>query len=577
MLSDDGKIGIVFNGAIYNFQKLRSELVSMGYRFRSKTDTEVLIYGYKAWGIDGLLSRIDGMYAFGLWDESDQRLYLVRDRLGVKPLSFRVDEDRLYFASTPRAINKVCPTDLCDMAVAEFLEFGFVTDEQSIFQGISKVRAGELVQWDGQKLTRRFYWDLNELPRQERVPFEDAVLETEKRFLDAVEKRLQSDVPVGTLLSGGIDSSLVCWAVGELGGDVTSFTVGTPGEDVDEAAAAAATAKRLGVRHRLLQLRPTTTALIDELVDAYDEPFGAPSALAMLSISREVKEFATVLLTGDGGDDVFLGYPEHKHFYLSQRISRLTPPHAADVWGALRNAIPRVGLLKRGASFLDYSMGGLGAVGNARDGLPFYARNQLLGERILEISIPHRQMEWGLESGRDLLARFLAYDRVTRFVGEYLTKVDRATMYHGIEARSPFLDINLWEYAHTLPFSLHLYQGRTKSILREIARRRVGGEVAFRKKQGFVIPVLKWLSQTWRNEFDRLLDDSVLHKNGWIDARRVKRLFSDISKNQPVPRQLWLIFVLESWLRLDAEYMNPVRDVHTRCERFGPAPKGSAL
>jgi asparagine synthase (glutamine-hydrolysing) len=282
----------------------------------------------------------------------------------------------------------------------------------------------------------------------------------------------------------------------------------------------------------------------------------------MLSISREVKEFAAVLLTGDGGEDVFLGYPEHKHFYLSQKVSRITPPQAAGIWGAVRNVVPRVGLLKRGASFLDYSIGGLGAVGNARDGLPFYVKNQLWGERIRDISVPHRQMKWGLESGRDLLAQFLDYDRVTRFVGEYLTKVDRATMYYGIEARSPFLDIGLWEYAHSLPFSLHLNRGRTKSILREIARRRINAEVAFRKKQGFVIPVLKWLSQTWRDDFKRLLSSSLLDQNGWIDARHVKKLLDNINPNQSVPRQLWLIFVLESWLRSEAKSARSIQVVH---------------
>ena len=553
MISDDGSVGIVFNGAIYNFRSLRSELISMGYQFRSQSDTEVLVNGYKEWGIDGLLSRIDGMFAFGLWDDSNQRLYLVRDRLGVKPLSFCVARDQLYFASTAGALRKVFDEGLNEMAVAEFLEFGFITDENSIFNGINKVKAGELIEWDGQRVTGRRYWDLGNNSQEESVEFEDAVAETERLFLTAVEKRLQADVPVGTLLSGGIDSSLVCWAVGHLGGDVTAFTVGIPGEDVDEGPAAVKTAKQLGVRHKLLQLSPSIKVPIDELIHAFDEPFAAASALAMLSISREVKEFAKVLLTGDGGDDVFLGYPEHKHFYYSQRVSRVMPPRAADIWGIVRKGVPKTSFLKRGASFLDYSSGGLGAVGAARDGLPFYVENRLLGERISQIALPHRQIKWSLESGKDLLAQFLRYDRVTRFTGEYLTKVDRATMYHGIEARSPFLDVELWEYAHSLPFSLRLHKGRSKSILREIARRRMGGDVAYRKKQGFVIPVLKWLSSSWREDFSKLMNESILDDGGWINSKNVLQILGDVKRNKPVPRQLWHIFVLENWLRREVQ------------------------
>ena len=559
MLSEDGNIGIVFNGAIYNFRPLRSELVSKGYQFRSQTDTEVLIHGYKEWGVSGLLSRIDGMFAFGLWDESKSLLYLVRDRLGVKPLAFREENGKLYFASTVSALAKLGEADLNEIAIAEFLEFGFVTDDLSIFKGITKVKPGEIIEWDGERILRRFYWNLTKQPQQQAVAFDEAVDETERLFISAVEKRLQADVPVGTLLSGGIDSSLVCWAVGHLGGDATAFTVGIPGDDVDESDAAVATAKKLGVRHKLLQLRPSAKPPINELIDAFDEPFSAASALAMLSISREVKGFAKVLLTGDGGDDVFLGYPEHRHFYFSQKLSRYTPSQVADIWGLIRTSVPRKGILKRGASFLDYSVGGLGAVGNARDGFPFYLKNKLLGDRIRRTTLPHRQIEWTLESARDLLGQFLEYDRVTRFTGEYLTKVDRSTMYHGIEARSPFLDVHLWEYAHSIPFSLRLNKGQSKSILREIARRRIGKNLSQRKKQGFVIPVLKWLSSTWRADFSQLMSKSILDDEGWIDSENVLQLFNDVKPDEPVPRQLWHIFVLENWLRREVKNVQPAR------------------
>lgn len=553
MLSPERDIGVVFNGAIYNFRALRAELEARGCRFQSQTDTEVLIYGYREWGFDKLVSKIQGMFAVGLWDERRKTLFLVRDRLGVKPLAFAVSNDgEIAFASTVRALKAAgCGGDLDEKGVAEYLEFGFLTDDQSIYKNIEKVAAGEIVEWRGGKIEKREYWDLPPVSSASKISFDEAVEETERLFLEAVEKRLQADVPIGALLSGGIDSSLVCWAIGKLGGDVTAFTVGTPNDEFDEANVAAQTAKLLGIKHQILEFSSEKPPNIGELVEAYAEPFACASALGMLGISREVKKSATVLLTGDGGDDVFLGYPEHRHFFLSGKIARQAPDFAAGLWLKTRGNIPQIGTLKRAVSFLDYSMGGLGAVGSARDGLPVYRQNNLLGERLRDVSLPHREMKWTIESGRNLLAEFLAYDRRTRFVGEYLPKVDGGTMFYALEARSPFLDAKLWEFAAKLPFALRLHKGKSKAVLREIVRRRIGERLAGGKKQGFIIPVQKWLTGHWRQPFTELLRDSLAEKEGWINVRSALELLENsIEKNQ-APRQLWFIFVLESWLRFE--------------------------
>ncbi len=552
MLSPERDIGVVFNGAIYNFRALRGELEEKGYRFCSQTDTEVLIYGYREWGFDRLVSKMQGMFAVGLWDERRKTLFLVRDRLGVKPLAFASNGDEISFASTVRALKAAGDGgDLNENGIAEYLEFGFLTDEQAIYKNIEKVAAGEIIEWRGGEIEKRKYWDLPPVAPDGKMSFDEAVEETERLFLQAVEKRLQADVPIGALLSGGIDSSLVCWAIGKLGGDVTAFTVGTPNDASDETGIAAQTAELLGIKHQILEFSSENPPDIDELVEAYAEPFACASALGMLGISREVKKSATVLLTGDGGDDVFLGYPEHKHFFLASKIARQTPDFAAGLWMKTRGIVPQVGTLKRAVSFLDYSMGGLGAVGNARDGLPVYRRNNLLGERLRDVSLSHRQMEWTIESGRNLPAEFLEYDRRTRFVGEYLPKVDGGTMFYALEARSPFLDTEMWEFAAKLPFALRLHKGNSKAVLREIVRRRIGERLASGKKQGFIIPVQKWLSGHWRKHFVELLRDSLIEKEGWINVPSALELLENsIEKNQ-VPRQLWFIFVLESWLRYE--------------------------
>ncbi len=552
MLTGDGKIGLVFNGAIYNFRALRAELEAKGCQFKSETDTEVLLYGYMTWGFDALVAKIEGMFAIGLWDDREKRFFLVRDRLGVKPLVYAVKNKEIAFASTVRALKSAgFGGDLNKNGVAEYLEFGFLTDENSIYEGIEKLAAGEILEWKDGEIKKRKYWDLPEFPTNKEISFEEAVEETERLFLEAVEKRLQADVPIGSLLSGGIDSSLVCWAISKLGGDVTAFTVGTPKDEFDETNIAVNTAKKLGIKHEILELSSEKPPDIDELVKAYAEPFACASALGMLGISKEVTKSATVLLTGDGSDDIFLGYPEHRHFLTASKIAKRTPDFAADLWKKTRGLMPKTGTLKRAASLLDYSFGGLGAIGNARDGLPVYEKNNLLGEKLKNVSLSHREMDWTIESGRNLLSEFLIYDRKTRFVGEYLPKVDGGTMFYALEARSPFLDTKLWDFAAKLPYSLRIHNGTLKAILREIVRRKIGEDLAKGKKQGFIIPVQKWLTEHWKDNFVEVLENSLLEKEGWINAKSaINLLENSISKNWS-PRQLWFIFVLESWLRFE--------------------------
>jgi asparagine synthase (glutamine-hydrolysing) len=555
MLSPDRSIGIVFNGAIYNFRELRSELEQSGFQFKTETDTEVLIHGYRAWGIDELVKRLRGMFAIGLWDNDRQTLFLVRDRMGVKPLIYSVHDDEIAFASTVRALragNFVAEID--EQAVLEYLEFGFVTDERTIFENASKVPAAGIVEWSKGKLSSRIYWSPPEAAETTNLSWDAVLEETERLFLSAVEKRLFADVPVGALLSGGIDSSLVCWAITKLGGGVAAYTVGTPGDVADETVQASETAKQLGIPHQVLSFTPTTDEdALDELISAYGEPFACASALGMLRVSRAVASEAKVLLTGDGGDDVFLGYPEHKHFWMAQKLARGLPGAAHWVTTAALPFLPKVGPLRRAGSFFDYASGGLAAVTSIHDGLPFYQRFGILGERLSARTLPQRKWNRALDSARNLLPEFLNYDRHTRFVGEYLTKVDGGTMYHSLEARSPFLDQELWEFAAALPFEVRLRGGNLKAILRELARRRLGARVADAPKRGFTIPVQRWVAAHWLPRFESLMNDSILESEGWIRAGAVRQALQTAQRKQWAANQLWYIFVLETWMRRERE------------------------
>jgi asparagine synthase (glutamine-hydrolysing) len=555
MLTEDGQLGVVFNGEIYNFHELRRDLIARGCRFRSLTDTEALLHGYREWGLDAMVARLRGMFALALWDDEQHKLFLVRDRLGVKPLLYIADAHSLAFASTARALKDAGLTaDLNAQAVAEYLEFGFITDARSIYRNVIKVPAAGIVEWANGNIKTRTYWQPPEINHSLRITFDEAVEETERLFVDAVRLRLHADVPVGALLSGGIDSSLVCWATAKLGADFTAYTVGTPGDARDESDDARATARQLGINHQVLAMSANDAPDVDEMVSAFGEPFACSSALGMLGVSRVVSSSAKVLLTGDGGDDVFLGYPEHRHFWMAQRLARALPGISGDVWQRLRNGLPQHGLLQRGPlrrarSFMDYVAGGLGAVTQARDGWPMYQQNGLLGERLCDVRIPQREMPWSHDSARQVLTDFLRYDLRTRFTGEYLPKVDGATMYHSIEARSPLLDHRLWEFAASLPYDVRLQGGRLKAILRELARRRIGERVAMGSKRGFKIPVERWLGGKWREKVEVNFRDSLLEREGWIRGDAVIAQLDRAAQTGWSPNQLWYLFVLESWLR----------------------------
>ena len=552
MLSPGGEVGVVFNGAIYNFHELRAELEHAGHLFRSNTDTEVLVHGYRHWGIDALVARLRGMFAFAVWDDSAQKLFLVRDRLGVKPLVYSIRNGALAFASTVRALHEGGFADaIDDYAVAEFLEFGYITDDRAIYRGVHKLPAATIAEWTGGELRLREYWHPPRPGSSGPISFDEAVEETERLFVRAVELRLQADVPVGALLSGGVDSSLVCWAVSRLGGDITAFTVGAPGDELDETEDARRTAAELGIRHRILPLDSHQPPDIADLISAYAEPFACGSAIGVLRVSETVRREATVLLTGDGGDDVFLGYPEHRHFFLAQNLARRMPAFAAHLWRRARGLIPGVGPARRMRHFIDYATGGLGAVTAAHDGLPYYQKSGLLGPRLANVRLIQREIPWSLESGRDLLTEFLAYDRRTRFTGEYLTKVDAGAMYHALEARSPFLDQELWAFAASLPFDIRLRGGQLKAVLREIARRRISPRVAAGRKRGFGVPVHRWMVGPWSETVEASLERSLPAREGFIDRRRAITEFRNAIAAGEAPNSLWRIYVLARWMERD--------------------------
>lgn len=550
MLQEDRRVGVVLNGAIYNFVELRAELERAGATFRTRTDTEVLLWGYVAWGLDGLVQRLQGMFAFALWDDAQETLWLVRDRLGVKPLLYAQRGPLLAFASTITALRTGGWLGELDAgAVANFLEYGYVPEGQAIFRGACKVPAATIVEFAGGQLTQRCYWT-PPTAHTVTVPFGEAVEESERLLLRATERRLQADVAVGAMLSGGIDSALVCWSAKALGSDLPVYTVTTPDDADSEATDATATATALGLRHHLVPVRDADFGDVATIVAAYGEPFACSSALGMLMASRAVSDAGVrVLLTGDGGDDVFLGYERHLAFARAQRLAAHLPLAAGPAWRALRDGVPDRGALRRAKLRIDVVTGGLGAFLSAPDGLPAFRRRGLLGPRLRDETTNARQLPWSVAAARRVLTEYLEHDRRTQFVAEYLTKVDGASMHYALEARSPFLDQSLWEFASSLPVAVRLHDGKLKAILREIAARRVSRRVAAGAKRGFRIPVRQWITGRWRDRALEILVESQLVRGGWISPRRLAEEFTLACRYRPAATRLWYLLVLELWMR----------------------------
>jgi asparagine synthase (glutamine-hydrolysing) len=543
MLSADGSTGIVFNGCIYNFQQIRAELEGLGRKFHSQCDTEVLWQGYLEWGVDALVERLRGMFAFAIWDQPRRRLTLVRDRLGVKPLMYAADDGEIAFASTVGALRSAgFGGEIDPQAVLEYLEFGFVTDSRAIYRGLHKLPAATILEWSGGEIRQRQYWKPPRIDETSGITFEEAVEETQRLLVESVRLRLISDVPIGVLLSGGIDSALVCWAMRQSNANIKAFTVRAGNDPSDESAAAAETAQILGIPHEIVDM-PAHDFDLDEFTDAFSEPFSCPSAQAMLWVSRLVKPAATVLLTGDGGDDVFLGYPFFRNAWWAERMARAMPAAAAPVCGGLSRLLPR-----RMRRFVEYATGGVGAHVRAHDGLPYYDAHAMRGELLAQLSLPLRRIPPSLASGRRLVEDVFDYHLQVQFSGEFLPKVDGATMNYSIEARGPFLDQKLWEFAAALPAEVRFHGGALKAVLREIVRRQVSPRAALRPKQGFTVPVERWLANRWSGMLNRLRGRTRLERGGWIRPGALEGPVREAISKRWVPQQIWHLLVLEHWL-----------------------------
>ncbi len=557
---------LVFNGELYNFQTLRDELIGSGAAFQTHSDTEVILHGYAAWGLDRLLDRLVGMFAFALWDEHRRSLFLVRDRLGVKPLFWTADErGTLYFSSEMRAFRFLPdpPTVLNRRAALQYFSTGYVTGHDAILRGVKHVRPGTYVQWSpGERPAERRYWNLAQVwtsaqstPRLRDTEYREAF----NALLDrCVAERLLSDVPLGAFLSGGLDSSLICARIRAHQPELKAFSMGFQEESYSELSWASLVAKELGADHTEVVVQCESPDLLLEVARHLDEPFADTSILPTWVLCREARKHLTVALSGDGGDELLAGYTTHAADRL-RRLASIIPGPLLAAASVAANQLPddrrKVGARYKLKQFLS------GARLNPCDAHGWW--RMLLTRDALQHLIARDawddtfnafapfQRAWDDVPDLNPLDRMLYVDYTTWLADDILVKVDRASMAHGLEVRSPYLDHRLVEFCAGLPPHLKLSGLRGKKILRDVAKRQVPDAVIARKKAGFNAPVSHWIAGPWRE----LVEDTLRAKDagmGMFNQGNVGKLIdAHMSGKRDHGFLIFTLLMFALWARRD--------------------------
>lgn len=567
VFNEDRSIWIVFNGEIYNFRELRRELERNGHRFRSGCDTEVIVHLYEEYGSD-CVHKLRGMFAFALFDEHQHRLLLARDRLGIKPLHYAFSGSRLLFGSEIKAILAAAPelSDVDSKALLQYFHFGYVLDPETAFRSIRKLPPGHLLEFDGSKVKVRRYWDLPEygthFPRSE----EECLAELEERLGEAVRIRLMADVPLGAFLSGGTDSSAIVALMARFSPKpVKTFSIGFRDAECNEAPYARKVAERFGTEHHELLLEPNVVDTVESLADSLEEPFGDSSMLPTHFVSSLARRYVTVALTGDGGDEAFAGYDRYRtQFEGRGRIqipNWLGQLYREQVYPRLAQSVP--GRNVAYSMSLPWSERYIEAVSFVLYQRNFHVLADDFAAPFQHGADPHDRFRAYLSSApaRDPLSCVLYLDTKTYLPGDILTKVDRMSMAASLEARVPILDHVFLEWVTSLSPAWKTGKRGQKYILRKLAERLgVPREVLYRPKQGFALPLLRWMRHELKGlVLDLLLDRSALQR-GYFDEKGL-RLFLDAffqgRTNDYLP--VWRLMMFELWHRnfLEQRATNP--------------------
>jgi asparagine synthase (glutamine-hydrolysing) len=559
--NEDGSVQVVFNGEIYNYLELRAGLEARGHRFRTRSDTEVLVHLYEEDG-DRLVERLRGMFTFALWDRRRRRLVLARDRLGIKPLYLYRDAEKLVFGSELKAVlaHPGVARDLDAAALEDYLTFGMVPGARSIFRSAEKLPPAHVLtvspgDWGG---APRRYWQLRIDP-DDRPSAEDWQEAVRAKLNETVRAHLMADVPLGAFLSGGVDSSVVVAdAAGQAGEPIQTFSIGFREEAFSELPYARQVAERFGTRHREEIVTPDAVELLDELTHYYDEPFADSSAIPTFLVARLASRSVKVVLSGDGGDEAFGGYARYAHDLKEAALRRVLPRWFRRLaLGPLARVWPKADWLPRPLRaktlLTNLSLEAGAAYANTLTLCRPPLRRRLLAPDLAASLNGHEpeacvRQAYGEAPSQDPLGGMIAADVATLLPDDFLVKVDRASMAHGLEVRPPLLDHELLELAARIPSRWKVHKGETKWVLKQAYSRQLPPEALWRPKQGFEIPIDSWLRGPLRPMFEGVVLDQHGKVAGLIDQTAARKLFrahcAGVGRHGNV---LWSLLVLARW------------------------------
>ncbi len=557
--NEDKSVWLVFNGEIYNYQELRQTLQSQGHRFTTQSDTEVIVHLYEEMG-PACVDNLNGMFAFALWDEREQRLLLARDHLGIKPLYYSLQGGRLSFASELKAllVDGDATRKMDPASVADYFRWLYIPAPHTIFEGIKKLPPGSRLLMTAEGVRIEQYWRV-EFPA---VPVasltEDEWAERLRAAIrSAVRRQMVADVPVGVFLSGGVDSSgIVAMARECVPGTLQTFSAGFPGMGLyDERAYAKRVADQFACEHHALEMTPSAVDALEIVIQACDEPFGDSSAIPLYFLARFAKNFVTVALSGTGGDDLFAGYRRYRMSQWLPRYQQL-PPGVRRWLAHIVTALP-AHRRSRWAEWSLYAKRFCAAAQNGASPMAAYLStltffDEALRRELLPVGVTARELPAEQFDGEpsDPLNAYLLTDLTTYLPDDLLVKEDRMTMAVGLEARVPFLDLEVVRLALQMPSQIKLHGNVTKAVLRRALKPVLPESIVSRPKHGFAVPVGEWL----KGDLAPLFQDTVLSPRAasrpWIAGEVARALFERHRQGrEDLGQQLWALLVFEMWCR----------------------------
>jgi asparagine synthase (glutamine-hydrolysing) len=559
------EIELVYNGEVYNFEEIQHELRGFGYTFDSHSDTEVILKAYHKWGLKAI-EKFNGMFAIALHDKSRNRLFLIRDRSGIKPLYYYHDRELLLFASELKSFHKHpnFKKEINHDALALFLQYQYIPEPHTIFQNCYKLQAGCYLEIDTStdKITQHTYWDVLDAYNKPKldISLPDAIEETEKILTSAFNYRMVSDVPVGIFLSGGYDSSVVTALLQKDSSEkLKTFTIGFHEKGYDETPYAREVAKHLGTDHtEYYCTQKDALDIIPKLAEIYDEPFADPSSIPTSLVSQLAKKEVTVALSADGGDEIFAGYNKYTtaaNYF--KRFEKIPIFAKAPLLGLMNHInphhIPFANHSYNFATKYEKSKNILQS-NSCPEVLQYISHkvtnrelHQLLKEDFSTLST-NFDLHSLLNSTNDNLDRMLAIDYKTYMLDDILTKVDRATMHVSLEGREPLLDYRIIEFVATLPESYKKRGDINKYILKEITHKYLPKSLMDRPKMGFGIPLIAWFKDELKSYFLHYLDEERLKKEGIFNAKIVSQMKDRYLKGEKVSIEtLWSILIFQLW------------------------------